>query len=88
MDRHMLEALDAHLTGQHEDNEPEFCTCPNLAGDCDGNHCEHAYVSWHGSRGECQDCGEIISAVNPETDAILTKLFDQWRDDITKGHNQ
>lgn len=22
--------------------------------------CEHPYISWHGSRAECQDCGEYI----------------------------
>jgi hypothetical protein len=72
MDKRDKEALDAHITGQHE--EPE---------------CQHPYISWHGgtfSRGECQDCGEIISApINPDTDRILTKLFDQWRDDIIGG---
>jgi hypothetical protein len=22
--------------------------------------CDHLFVSWHGSRGECQDCGETV----------------------------
>lgn len=45
--------------------------------------CQHPYISWHGSRGECQDCGEIVMA--PDTNAILTKLFDQWHDDLSGG---
>lgn len=69
MDRHDKEELDAHITGQYED----------------GKECEHPYISWHGgtfSRGECQDCGEIISAPNADTDRILAKLFTQWQDDL------
>jgi hypothetical protein len=23
--------------------------------------CEHEFISWHGMRGECQDCGEIVA---------------------------
>lgn len=75
MDKHEREELDAHITGQYEDAE---------SNELEAN-CKHAYISWHGSTGECQECGRLEHAVNPETDAILTKLFDQWRDDILRG---
>jgi len=77
MDKHDKDELDHWLTTDPRDNEP------------DETECEHPYISWHGgqfSRGECQDCGEIISApANPDTERVLRKLFDQWRDDIIRG---
>lgn len=51
-------------------------------------NCTHNYISWHGSRGECQDCGEIVSAPNQEVDAILDAWFTQREIDNQKEAQQ
>lgn len=35
--------------------------------------CDHEYISWHGMRGECQLCGEIV--MSPATNEILDQFF-------------
>lgn len=35
--------------------------------------CSHEHVSWHGSRAECQDCGEIVNALEM---TVYSRLVD------------
>jgi hypothetical protein len=44
--------------------------------------CAHEYISWHGSRPECQECGE--SPALDENQAML----DDWADGIYSTHRK
>ena len=54
----------------HQSTDGSCETCEKVQREM----CEHPYISWHGSRGECQDCGHIMAA--PETNASVDILFD------------
>jgi hypothetical protein len=41
--------------------------------------CKHPYVSYHGMRAECQDCGEYLTALD-ENQALL----DKWADGLLR----
>ena len=42
------------------------------SGDDYPSVCLHQFISWHGSRGECQDCGENVTIMNSQD------LLDLW----------
>lgn len=56
-------------------------------GDPENRECLHEFISWHGARGECQDCGEIVAAPFewPDEPVQLDSPYDDYDPNSTEN---